>query len=983
MDSTGHSVVIGDVFVIVSGGTVKGNVYGGGESVPKLSSYSGVNATFSASDPDVAAVDGDTYVMVNGGTVEGNVYGGGKGVLMHNGQPYDAPMEVPAIVGTSGSYAYEDILWKFGGGAVYDPSVDYTGYARVTGSTMAMVTGGTVNGNIYGGAEIGRVNTTANVQVLGYNPVSIQGSVYGGGEGHEQDSNLGAVSNTSMRVAFADVKGNVYGGGAYGMVVSVDGTMGTADVSIESSTVGGDVYGGGQGLENRGRFGGVGVTVLDISDSTVNGSVYGGGQYGATDTTGVTVTGSRVDGSIYGGGLGTADRTSVYRNVTLTVDSTTVAGNIYGGSAYGLVEGNIVTEIRGGTVASTVYGGGLGTSNRTSTSGSRTVRLEGVRITGSLYGGSQNGDDGAANLNGYTFVDILSAEIGGSVFGGGYRGITWGNTYVYIGCTESKTPHEGTVTIGQSVYGGGDVGDVSVGDALFDTTLVYGNSELIVDGSSCTINFNGSLFGEGNSCLTEGDTTIHITDASLRMMSVQRADAVCITSSEIHLEGRNSGTSSSASEKFSFYSVGRLDLVGGTQIYLSSPLGETGDFHSLATPIVHTTQTAPLNTIYVEEGTIFSLQNSEGFGKVYGYTVLSLLASETYYGAFAYGSVDSVGGFVIDDEGLYRTLQYSDLSSPECRYWYIPGVVSQTGSAVLKYDPDIGEGALVSDELKLDIPMTSSGTSLLYGGGYFTSATADAFRLVSGDPTEYGSLSVLMGYAGEGLTSFNNGTGLYVPDRSSETTYVVLEDAGGPDSPRIGIKVSGINPMLSGYAGTVTIQFREVMVADSPEGETNYVYFNTIDVSIAIYIEGHDHPHEGSSTIDIIAGSGQSTIVIPALSYEGDLYVTDARFNGGSLEGAPALTIAGVNNHEGSMGWTGGGFEHVLTAGSKSAYLGRFTGMLPSTIQFSIEGFEGTDCSFAVDFEVRDGSGTMSGRTSASRCSSTTGPPSPSPTGRR
>lgn len=952
MDSTGHSVVIGDVFVIVSGGTVKGSVYGGGESVPKLSSYSGVNATFSASDPDVAAVDGDTNVLVNGGTVEGSVYGGGKGVLMHNGQPYDAPMEVPAIVGTAGSYSYQDILWKSGGGAVYDSSVDYTGYARVTGSTMAMVMGGTVNGNIYGGAEIGRVNATANVQVLGYYPVSIQGSVYGGGEGHNQYPALGAVSNTSVRIADAEVTGSVYGGGAYGMVMSIDGVRGTADVDVEASVVHGDVYGGGQGVEAIADSGRVGTVVLDISEgSTVDGSVYGGGQYGASDTIGVTVTGSTVGGSIYGGGLGTASRTSVFGNVALTVDSTTVTGNIYGGSAYGLVEGNIVTEIRGGTVASTVYGGGLGTSNRTSTSGSRTVRLEGVRITGSLYGGSQNGDDGAANLD--TFVDILSAEIGGSVFGGGYRGITWGDTYVYIGCTESETPHEGTVTIGQSVYGGGDVGDVSVGDALFDTTLVYGNSELIVDGSSCTINFNGSLFGEGNSCLTEGDTTIHITDASLEMMSVQRADTVRITSSEIHLEGRNSGTSSSASEKFSFYSVGRLDLVGGSQIYLSSPLGETGDFYSLATPSVLTTQTAPLNTIYVEEGTIFSLQNSEGFGKVYGYTVLSLLASETYYGAFAYGSVDSVGGFVTDDEGLYRTLQYSDLSSPECRYWYIPGVVSQTGSAVLKYDPDIGEGTLVSDELKLDIPMTSSGTSLLYGGGYFTSATADAFRLVSGDPTEYGSLSVLMGYAGEGLTSFNNGTGLYVPDRSSETTYVVLEDAGGPDSPRIGIKVSGINPMLSGYAGTVTIQFREVVVADSPEGETNYVYFNTIDVSIAIYIEGHDHPHEGSSTIDIIAGSGQSTIVIPALGYEGDLYVTDARFNGGSLEGAPALTIAGVNNHEGSMGWTGGGFEHVLTAGSESAYLGRFTGMFPSTIQFSIEGFEGTDCSFAIDFEVR------------------------------
>ncbi len=953
-DSTGHSVVIGDVFVIVSGGTVKGSVYGGGESVPKLSSYSGVNATFSASDPDMAAVDGDTNVLVNGGTVEGSVYGGGKGVLMHNGQPYDAPMEVPAIVGTAGSYSYQDILWKSGGGAVYDSSVDYTGYARVTGSTAVVIMGGTVKGDIYGGAEIGRVNATANVQVLGHYPVSIQGSVYGGGEGHNQYPALGAVSNTSVRIADAEVTGSVYGGGAYGMVMSIDGVRGTADVDVEASVVHGDVYGGGQGVEAIADSGRVGTVVLDISKgSTVDGSVYGGGQYGASDTIGVTVTGSTVGGSIYGGGLGTASRTSVFGNVALTVDSTTVTGNIYGGSAYGLVEGNIAVELRGGTAATTVYGGGLGTTGNLSAKGNRTVRLEGATVTGSVYGGSQNGNDGAADPDGYTFVVILSAEIGGSVFGGGYRGITWDHTYVYIGCTESETPHEGTVTIGQSVYGGGDVGDVSVGDALFDTTLVYGNSELIVDGSSCTINFNGSLFGEGNSCLTEGDTTIHITDASLRMMSVQRADAVCITSSEIHLEGRNSGTSSSASEKFSFYSVGRLDLVGGTQIYLSSPLGETGDFHSLATPSVPTTQTAPLNTVYVEVGTIFSLQNSEGFGKVYGYTVLSLLASETYYGAFAYGSVDSVGGFVTDDEGLYRTLQYSDLSSPECRYWYIPGVVSQTGSAVLKYDPDIGEGALVSDELKLDIPMTSSGTSLLYGGGYFTSATADAFRLVSGDPTEYGSLSVLMGYAGEGLTSFNNGTGLYVPDRSSETTYVVLEDAGGPDSPRIGVKVSGINPMLSGYAGTVTIQFREVMVADSPEGETNYVYFNAIDVSIAIYIEGHDHPHEGSSTIDIIAGSGQSSFVIPALGDEGDLYVTDARFNGGSLEGAPALTIAGVNNHEGSMGWTGGGFEHVLTVGSESAYLGKFTGMFPSTIQFSMEGFEGTDCSFAIDFEVR------------------------------
>ena len=156
-----------------------GNVYGGGE--------------LSNVDNTVINIDGRTVIL-------GNVFGGGKGEA-------DNFTCDKAMVGIDGAGADE---------------VNYpSGYPD--GNTSVNIKNGTIEGNVYGGGEVGRVemNTTITIGLeSGTSTPVVKGCVFGGGKGVETHGYSALVRGNPTVIIQGDakVRGSVYGGGEIGSV---------------------------------------------------------------------------------------------------------------------------------------------------------------------------------------------------------------------------------------------------------------------------------------------------------------------------------------------------------------------------------------------------------------------------------------------------------------------------------------------------------------------------------------------------------------------------------------------------------------------------------------------------------------------------------------------------------------------------------------------------------------------------------------------
>ena len=150
-----------------------GNVYGGGEE---------------------SNVSGDTRVNISGGTIAQNVYGGGKGVA-------DEFACTKAMIGINDAGAVNP-----------DPA------ATKDKGTIVNISDGTVNGNVYGGGEVGRVEWNTQVTIGEENgtgePV-VEGYVFGAGKGLKTHGYAALVrGNPTVTIqGNAKIKKSVYGGG--------------------------------------------------------------------------------------------------------------------------------------------------------------------------------------------------------------------------------------------------------------------------------------------------------------------------------------------------------------------------------------------------------------------------------------------------------------------------------------------------------------------------------------------------------------------------------------------------------------------------------------------------------------------------------------------------------------------------------------------------------------------------------------------------
>lgn len=276
-DSTGFSKMFANEIIITLNGTeVRGNIYGGGESMPYITGGSYTR------EQGVASTEcGTLSINLLSGTVAGDVYGGGKGISDVAGGP-----TIP-VMKSDGSI--HEIPWLSNNptyaGYSNSSSSTYLGYASVTASYIHIQASSIDLGttDVYGGGAFGTVTSTHGGIIVDISSSSVHGKVFGGG--------LGSNATDKTNVGKVTVK--------------------TIDININNSNVG---Y------------------------STVGYSVMGGGQYAFTDTDGVDISirgSSKINGDIHAGGLGyssgsTHSTSMDADNRSILLDAATVNGSITG-----------------------------------------------------------------------------------------------------------------------------------------------------------------------------------------------------------------------------------------------------------------------------------------------------------------------------------------------------------------------------------------------------------------------------------------------------------------------------------------------------------------------------------------------------------------------------------------------------------------------------------------------------------------------------
>ena len=418
--------------VNMTNGTVNGNIYGGGNlgDVGTMTPMAGKpigNYTWTGTDGNdnstanlyATTNTGVTHVNITGGTPNQNVFGGGKG--------------------------WEKSFWCEKG-MVY--------------STEVKISNVTVGGSVYGGGELGRVETDTKVTIgaeTGTDATRIMHDVFGAGQGVETHGYSALVrGNTEVRVQNgAKVDRNVYGGGeiasvgkynvdAAGMPYSLANTgSGKCKVNIPGATqITGDIFGGGKGVipnyissgNNRSKRM-VNYTSAEAHPDGEKGTTW---DY-ADDHNYVWEYFADNDAYlIYLQTLALATETDVEINQNTSdeiVQST--KGSVYGGSENGIVQHDTKVTISGKCQIGEPDGSGNAD----------------VNSSGNIFGGGKGiaGNAGAGQVSGDATVIINSGTLLGSVYGGGVLGATRGNVKVNI--------NGGTVN--NNVYGGGALADTN------------------------------------------------------------------------------------------------------------------------------------------------------------------------------------------------------------------------------------------------------------------------------------------------------------------------------------------------------------------------------------------------------------------------------------------------------------------------------------------------------------------------------------------
>ena len=496
------STNVGHAVVNVSGGTIYGSVFGGGEDGHVLG-----DVTMNISDGAKIGTWGTSYV-------DGNVFGGGRG---------------------------------FGGDA-------YTA-GNVAGTVTMNITGGTMLGSIYGGGRLGSVgyglfskNETGYGEMMADNVTEDGFTPPGGltkGRGHVTVNISGDNTVIGNKYEYQYISPETTGDALATAKTYLPSTQFESNNRLKH-TRGGNVFAGGMGRYTKldgtspistydgsgnltspiewKKLGNVKSTKLTISGNPwIMGNVYGGGEYGAVQ--------------------GSHQR---YNGETPMVDAESKP-----------IVASTEILFSGGTIGTEIT-----TTNPTKETVETTAARSIVQYTfGSIYGGGMGQEDHDATDNhggtvkDSTYVSISSAgaKVRASVFGGGEMAVVEGNTRInmsngQIGRNEVKPATDADA--GYVLFGGATMGNVYGGGkgslGHFHTGQVKGNTNVTISGGNVYHNVygGGALASVGTFSLSNGTDTpsyIPIAGVPYNWTANTGTATVTITGGTIGISGRDNG----------------------------------------------------------------------------------------------------------------------------------------------------------------------------------------------------------------------------------------------------------------------------------------------------------------------------------------------------------------------------------------------------------------------------------------------------------
>ena len=506
---------------------VTGNVYGAG----------------SGSDANTC---GKTKVQLLGGTVDGDIYGGGfEGSMLSLDNSKDYDVNISSLCVIEGG----QVRNVFGGG--YKGNIEGNSGVNIGSKTGNTFYAGvpTILRSAYGGGEMAKVSGTSTV------------NMYNGYIGYRYDANSIATNeedkyipelklNVDDEANLLKENGNLYGAGfCEGAVVM------NTQVNLYDGTVRNGVYGGGEiAAVGDGTYNSAtqkytitkgGQTNVKMYGGLVVGDVFGGGRGFSYDLTGNQVIGKTLysDGYVFG-----KTKVEIYRG-TIGTDASLAEGhgNVFGGGNIGYVysAGQKYT----GTTEDTMINGHYyhksddPSTDIVETTAHRTedccVRIsvnclvtadDGVTISNNKH--FAKGESvpteylntlaaGDTKWNSIDDVGVVTAEGGVTIndkyFAKGEYVPTEDLNTLAAGDTKWNSLDDDGVTIRNAVFAGGNV---SAGSDLVyaNAVTVYGNATAsVIDAFSRDLvmlggEHIGGLYGDGNLTFVDGYRELNITN---------------------------------------------------------------------------------------------------------------------------------------------------------------------------------------------------------------------------------------------------------------------------------------------------------------------------------------------------------------------------------------------------------------------------------------------------------------------------------------
>ena len=901
-DSTGMSLVYAKtVNIHITGGTVYGDVFGGGESVPKLDGT--ITYSNGTSDPfysgptlnadDVASVVTDTVnIRIGDCTVAGSVYGAGKGVF--DLSDVDLPGVYAIGIDPHGSPAIHRIPWYSGSDSEleYDTDYRYSGFASMTSDDISIRFENyrsnqdpdldpERNGSIYGGGMYGTTDVTGTVSIYVLDS-SVAECIYGGGRGDESGYWPGEMTSGTIRIE-----------------VNTTSDTGGTIVSAESTPY----------------------------------SVFGGGQNARTSTGAVIILlngNSELTGDVHAGAMGTEGAGNLMAGDRYVVlNGASVFGSIYGGSRFSQDSDaedfdSATIMLVSGTVTQAVYGGGFqGTSYIDSTiyAGTPAIRSADELLSVTTAGASR------------LWVN--------SIYGGGNLTLTDNQTQPY---TRPLLMGSSEIEIGmERGYPGYDASD----EFLHIEGDVFGHGNYSTVGGSSVIWIHDVQTSESNS-----------------IRSIQRADELYIVNSVLHLTGSADGGEEGLTERYSIIRTDLLQLDRST-LHLYSETSNIKEYRSTLDGALASRESCSVedtgagdetqrnrNQIVLHEGRPFTLVSTgtgnvpTAIGTVHGYTLLSKQAGDPYYGLYAMGmeDVDVETGFMVRVENDDGTEYYeeahiidTDISvdgeDVTLRTWYLAGHLT-LGQQLTFYaypsNPPDGYSRTPT-QMSIQLPrFDGRGDSVYtYIGGYVDPTLQDGLYLVSEsdhgryqgtDDERRSYIYATLGGVSLATHHLEGGTNDSWT-RNLIGTHEPIENANVMTLTTDLLSQKGSDPGSVGDLGTITIHLTESLVLQTETSEgtaPQYIPINMIDIVLNVHVKPYaDNPvdifvtvlstynastgrYEGVSYINLPAGGTSEALTYWITDISSRHQKDDGSY--GDLE--DNLTLWSDTSHLGQSGWT-------------------------------------------------------------------------------